>query len=140
MTGTTLYGKKHCKAEFGAYCEVHEEHKPNNTIDTSKEDTPYSILKNREAHRPQAILRGPHACISGLMRDGTWHPQHATWLCITFEDRINIPVDDVDGTTKGTAAAGVDIENPGVEIGIREPGVKNPNNHEEDVETEHDAE
>ena len=33
MTGTTLYWTKHLKSEFGAYCEVHEEHKPTNTID-----------------------------------------------------------------------------------------------------------
>ena len=28
MTGTGLYWTKNCKAEFGAYCEVHEENSP----------------------------------------------------------------------------------------------------------------
>ena len=32
VTGTTLYWKKHCKDEFGSYCEVHEEKRPLNNI------------------------------------------------------------------------------------------------------------
>ena len=37
MNGTTLDCKKQCKANFGAYWEVHEDNRPLNNITTSKQ-------------------------------------------------------------------------------------------------------
>ena len=152
MTGTSLYWTKHCKAEFGTYCEVHEEHSPmtKNRIDyahthsniclgtTSKFQGRYTFLclniGNHTTRNKFSVVPVTDSVVKRLEELSTIVTQIDKDL--TFGDRDNITIEDTNDTSKGAYTLGVELETPGVEvdlgtpgveIGIITPGVENPN-------------
>ena len=130
MTGTTLNWEKHCKAEFGAYWDVYEEHKPTNTIDNAHTCSDISLgptAKLQGSHTLLCLKTGnlitrkefrvvpmPESVVERVEELSTIDAQLDKDL--NFEDHNNIPIEDVDDTTEGATTSGVEIEIPGVEI------------------------
>ena len=151
MTGTTLDIIKHFKAELSAYCEVHEERQPTNTIDnacthsaifigpTANFQGRYKFLYlktgKRITRKKFSAVPMPVYVVKRVEKLATIDAQLDEDL--TCEDHNNTPIEDANDTTKGSATAGVDIETPGLEIGIRTLVEENPNKNEKDTDTEH---
>ena len=121
MTGTTLDWKKYCKAKLCAYCEVHEEYKPTNTIyDARTRSAIFIVLTanlqgiytflclktgNRITRKKFSVVPMTASVVEQVEELATTDVQFEEG--ITFEDRNNISIEDANGTNGAAASKGV---------------------------------